>query len=277
MFLLALDVGNTSITIGIFRGRRLAAQGRISTHTVRPSTGSGRTGRQIASNLRVLFRKKGIALQDVQAVIVSSVVPKATVALKKALRSLKLPKPLVLGENVKAPIINRYRIPSQVGQDRLCNAVAACELYGGPAIVADFGTALTIDLVSARREYLGGVIVPGMEMALEALHSRTALLPKIRLAPPKELLGRDTASSMRSGIFYGYGALCDGIVGLFKKKHVRGAKVIATGGCAGLVAPFSRTIQKVNPNLTLQGLGLIYRGIKKDLDNQREICKILFR
>lgn len=246
--LLALDVGNTSITVGCFRGRRLVGQGRMPTHPTASASYKGRIKR--------FLRSKRI---EPQAVIISSVVPKATAALKKSLHSLKLPKPLVLGQNVKAPIINQYRIPSQVGQDRLVNAVAACELYGGPAIVADFGTALTIDLVSAGREYLGGVIVPGMEMALEALHSWTALLPKIRLAPPKELLGRDTASSMRSGIFYGYGALCDGIVGLFKRKHAKGAKVIATGGYAGLIAPFARSIQIVNPNLTLQGLELIYR------------------
>ena len=247
--LLAIDVGNTSITAGVFRGKRLLGQGRIPT----------RTDRRLASDLKNVLRGKRIALQEIQAVIVSSVVPRATAYLRKALANLGLPKPLVLGQNLKAPIVNRYRIPSQVGQDRLVNAVAACELYGGPAIVADFGTALTIDLVSRRREYLGGVIVPGMEMALEALHSRTALLPKIRLARPAELLGRDTAGSMKSGIFYGYGALCDGIVGLLKKSHARGAKVIATGGHVRLIAPFARSIQIVNPNLTLQGLAIVYK------------------
>jgi type III pantothenate kinase len=193
-------------------------------------------------------------------VIVSSVVPKATVSLKRALRSLGFPRPLVLGETIQAPVINRYRIPSQVGQDRLVNAAAAYFLYGGPAIVVDFGTAVTIDLVNRGREYLGGLIVPGMEIALEALSSRAALLPKIKLTPPRELLGRDTVSSMKAGLFHGYGLLCDGIVHRLKAKYAPKAKVIATGGHARLIAPFCRTVQVVNRELTLRGLELTYRN-----------------
>ena len=190
-------------------------------------------------------------------VIVSSVVPKATKRLKRVLKDMGAPKPVIIGETLKAPIANRYRVPSQVGQDRLVNAVAACELYGAPAIVVDFGTAVTFDLVSAKREYLGGLIVPGMGIALEALSARAALLPAIKMEPPKELLGRDTVSSMRSGLFYGYGALCDGIVRLLKTKYAKGAKVIATGGHAKQIAPFCRTIKIINPELTLQGLRII--------------------
>ena len=251
--LLAIDVGNTNITVGIFRGEKLVARGSILTRETRP-----------AAALRRLLRKLKVPLDAVEGVILSSVAPRATTALKSALKTLVKGNPMVLGENIRAPVINRYRIPSQVGQDRLVNAAAAFYRYGGPAIVVDFGTAVTIDLVNRRREYLGGLIVPGIGIALEALSSRAALLPKIRLAPPKEFLGRDTISSMRSGIFFGYGALCDGIVRQMKDQWVPKAKVIATGGHSSLIAPFCRTLQVINPDLTLQGLELTYRKTKKN-------------
>lgn len=249
--LLALDVGNTSITAGLFRGKRLAARGRIPTR----EPGAERYARALRGLLRELRAPPG----KVEAVIISSVVPRATVALKRALPGLVRPKPLVVGEGLRAPVINRYRVPAQVGQDRLVNAAAASFLYGGPAIVVDFGTAVTLDLVTRRREYLGGLIVPGLEIALEALASRTALLPRVRLTPPKEFLGRDTQASMLSGLFYGYGALCDGLVATLKRRHAPRAKVIATGGHATLIAPFCSSIRIVNPDLTLQGLRLIYQ------------------
>ena len=240
--LLAIDVGNTNLTAGLFRGARLVARGRILTH----------------GSLQALFRSLKVRPKELEGVILSSVVPRATDSLKRALKRLRL-KPWVLGENLRAPIKNRYRIPSQVGQDRLANAVAAFEIYGGPAIVVDFGTAVTLDLVSARCEYLGGLIVPGVGIALEALISRTALLPKITLVPPLEFLGRDTRQSMKSGIFHGYGALCDGVVAGLKSRYAPRAKVIATGGHSRLMARYCRSVQIVNPDLTLLGLMLIYR------------------
>ena len=246
--LLAIDVGNTNITVGIFRGELLAARGWIATEETRT-----------AGALRRLLGRLKVPLEAIEGVIVSSVVPGSTSALKSALKTVVKLKPLVLDENIQAPVINRYRIPSQVGQDRLVNAAAAYYRYGGPAIVVDFGTAVTIDLVNGRREYRGGLIVPGIGIALEALSSRAALLPTIRLRPPKEFLGRDTVSSMRSGIFFGYGALCDGIVRRIRADFAPKAKVIATGGHSTLIAPFCRTLEIVNPDLTLQGLELTYR------------------
>lgn len=240
--LLALDVGNTSVAVGLFRGRRLLRRGRFP--TARPHLLARAVGR----------------LGSLDGVILSSVVPAVIPSLIGVARAAGWPTPWVVGKDLKAPVINRYRIPRQVGQDRLVNAAAAFHLYGGPAIIVDFGTAVTIDLVSARREYLGGLIVPGMEISLETLVDRTALLPEIRLDPPREFLGRDTRSSMRSGLFYGYGALCDGLVTQLKKKHAPRARVVATGGHARLIAPFCRTVQKVNSNLTLQGLELTYRS-----------------
>lgn len=243
--LLALDVGNTTITLGLFRGRQLVKRGRFPTH-------------RVAS-----YRGALSGWKAVEAVVLSSVVPAVTPSLIGAARAAGLPRPLVVGKDLHAPVINRYRIPAQVGQDRLVNAVAAFFFYGGPAIIVDFGTAVTVDLVSARREYLGGLIVPGLEMALSALAERTALLPKIPLSPPRAFLGRDTASSMRSGLFYGYGALCDGLVRELKRKHAPRARVIATGGHAGLIAPFCRSVQIVNSDLTLQGLERTYQLAKK--------------
>ncbi|MBI3323363.1 MAG: type III pantothenate kinase [Candidatus Omnitrophica bacterium] len=254
--LLAIDVGNTSISVGAFRGKRLVSRGRIPTRGPRPE------GRYAAA-LRALLRGLRAAPAQVDGAIISSVVPRATAALKRALRGLIRPRALVLGENVQAPVINRYRVPSQVGQDRLVNAAAACFLYRGPAIVVDFGTAVTLDLVSRRREYLGGLILPGLEIGLEALAARTALLPRIQLAPPREFLGRDTRGSMRSGLFYGYGALCDGLVAAIKRRHAPAAKVIATGGHAALIAPFCRSLRIINPDLTLQGLLLTYQKVEK--------------
>lgn len=256
--LLAIDVGNTSIAAGVFRGRRLISSGRIPTRKLgspgrRPASAKGS-----ARALRALLRTLRVSAGDLQGVIISSVVPQVTGPLVRALQAVGLPRPQVLGRDLQAPVVNLYRIPSQVGQDRLVNAAAACFLYKGPAIVVDFGTAVTIDLVNGRGEYRGGMIVPGLEISLEALATRTALLPRIPLAPPKEFLGRDTRSSMASGLFFGFGALCDGLVRRLKAQYAPRAVVIATGGHAALIAPFCRTVQKVNSELTLQGLALTY-------------------
>ena len=244
--LLAVDVGNTTITAGLFRGSRLVARGRVPTH----------------GSLQSLLRAVKASPRRLDGVILSSVVPRATVSLKRSLKQLRL-KPLILGENIRAPIKNRYRVPSQVGQDRLVNGVAAYFLYTGPAIVVDFGTAVTLDLVSARQEYLGGLIVPGVGIAVDALVSKTALLPKIDLTPPSEFLGRDTRQSMLSGLFHGYGALCDGIVAGLKRRHAPKARVISTGGHCRMMAPYCRSVQIVNPDLTLHGLRLTYEKARK--------------
>ncbi len=245
--LLAIDVGNTNVTVGVFRAGRLVRRGRM------PTEGS----------LRALLSRMKVPPKAVDGVILSSVVPRATLSLKRVLKGLVRPKPLILGETVRAPIKNCYRIPSQVGQDRLVNAAAAFFLYGGPAIIVDFGTAVTIDLVSARQEYRGGLIIPGVGVALEALVSRAALLPEIELSPPREFLGKDTRQSMRAGLFYGYGALCDGLVSRMKARYAPSAKVIATGGHCRLIAPYCRTIQIVDPDLTLRGLRFIFEKLPK--------------
>jgi len=241
--LITIDIGNTSIAFGVFQGKKLKSTWRVST--------------------RGVFSKKAIRLPNhIDAAIISSVVPKATPIIKKLIiKKLKI-RPLVLGENIKAPIKNLYRNPKQVGQDRLVDAVAVKELYSCPAIVIDFGTAITFDVISKKGEYLGGIIVPGIETSVRALSKQAALLPIIKVSAPRELVGKDTINSMKSGIFHGFGALCDGLVAKLKAKYGP-MRVIATGGHARLMSKFSRSIDKVNPNLTLQGLRIIHEKILK--------------
>lgn len=236
--LLTIDIGNTSIAFGIFQGRKLKSAWKVSTQAA-------------LSNKPIRLPK------DIDAAIISSVVPKATPIIKKVVAKKYKFRPLVLGENIKTPIKNLYRESKQVGQDRLVNAVAAKELYGYPVIVVDFGTAITFDVVSKKGEYLGGIIVPGIEISLEVLSTKAALLPRIKLSPPKELLGRDTVSSMKSGIFYGFGSLCDCLIDKLKEEFGK-QPVIATGGHSRLIAKFCRSIDSVCPDLTLRGLRIIF-------------------
>ena len=236
--LLAVDIGNTSISFGIFSGKTLVRCWKVST-------------RDMISGKPVGFPKTKIT-----RCIISSVVPKATPVVKRAVFRKYGIKPLVLGEDIKAPITNLYKKPRQVGQDRLVDAVAVKELYGYPAIVVDFGTAITFDVVSKKGEYLGGLIFPGIETSLNALSERAALLPRISVTPPKGLVGRDTTDSIRSGVFYGIGSLCDGIISKLMAKYGK-TRVIATGGHASVIAKFSGTIKLINPHLTLHGLRII--------------------
>ena len=240
---LAIDIGNTSIHAGLFEGRRLRR--RLSVPT--------RLARQPAALRR---RLAGLGRGAAQAVI-CSVVPWATPCVVRALRAAGCPRVRVVGRDLRVPLKNRYRYPRQVGQDRLVGAYAAWRAYKRACIVCDFGTAITIDLVTARGEYLGGVIAPGLGISLEALASRTALLPKVTLRQPPEPLGRDTANSIRAGVLYGCAALCDGLVGRLKARYAPKALVVATGGSSALIAKHTRSIVRLKPNLVLAGLDLL--------------------
>lgn len=243
--LLTIDIGNTTIAFGVFKAKKLISKWKIPTQEA------------LAKKAILLKRQKGIT-----AAIISSVVPKVTPIVKKDIVKKFKIHPLVLGENIQAPIRNLYRNPNQVGQDRLVNAVAVKELYGSPAIVIDFGTAITFDLISKKGDYIGGIIVPGIETSIKALSAKAALLPKVKLLPPKTLVGKDTANSMRSGICYGFGALCDGLVLRLKERYGE-QKVIVTGGNAHLITGFSGVCENISPNLTLYGLGIIYEKLDK--------------
>lgn len=244
--LLAIDIGNTNINVGLFRGSRLLKKCLISTVP-------GDYKRQL---------KKMTGRNNACDAIVCSVVPKATLLMERSLKELSGKAPYVIGKDVSVPIKNLYRKPKQVGYDRLVNAYAAVALYGAPLIAVDFGTAVTFDAVSGNKEYLGGMILPGLAISLDVLNERTALLPKVRLELPRELIGRDTKSSMLSGIVYGFAALTDDLAVRIKKEIGKGAKVIGTGGNIGLIGRYCRSINKVDRDLTLKGLNLIYNFIR---------------
>jgi len=237
--MLTIDIGNTTIHLGVFEGRRLRTFFSLPTSMARTP-----------NRLRSRFAR----LSSVDEVILCSVVPWATSGVVRALRQAGVPRVRVVGHDVRVPLKNRYRYPRQVGQDRLVGAYAAWKVYRRDCIVCDFGTAITIDIVTKAGEYLGGIIAPGLEISLDALATRTALLPKVELRRPPELLGRDTANSIRSGLLYGCAALCDGLVTQLKRSYAPKAVVVATGGASSLVTSYMQTIDHVTPHLVLDGL-----------------------
>jgi type III pantothenate kinase len=194
-----------------------------------------------------------------KGVIIASVVPHATKIILKNLKTV-LPhiKPLVLGKNINVPVKNKYSIPSQVGQDRLVDAYAAIRLYGAPAIVVDFGTAITFNVISKNKEYLGGIILPGLATSLNALAEKTALLPKISLEKPAKLIGRNTKQSILSGIIFGFSSLADVLTAKIKHQIGRSAKVIATGGHSTIMKSYCSGFNAIDKDLTLKGLMMIY-------------------
>ncbi|MFH0839477.1 MAG: type III pantothenate kinase [Candidatus Omnitrophota bacterium] len=255
--ILAIDMGNTNITFGLFRGSRLVKSTRLSTAAVK------------SYNSFVQKASKGI---DVRAVAICSVVPKVTRALMPLLKRHFNSNVFILGKDIKVPIKNLYKNPRQVGQDRLVAAYAAHALYAhsSPVVVIDFGTAVTFDVVSKKGAYLGGLIVPGMEMSLEALSKKAALLPKVRLEKPSFILGKTTKDSMISGVFYGYAAMCDGLVARLKKRFGRKFYVVATGGNARRISPLSSSIDKVDEDLVLKGVNLAFlRGDRRQFSRNQ--------
>jgi len=250
--LLAIDIGNTNINVGLFQGNRLLRRFIIPTK---------------AKEYK-LHLQKIIARNNIHDAIICSVVPDVTKILEKDFKKLLGKQPYIIGKGVKVPIKNLYRKPKQVGQDRLVNAYAGVMLYGAPLIAVDFGTAVTFDVVSRKKEYLGGMILPGLGISLDALNQRTALLPKIKLSKPKEFIGRDTKSSMLSGIVYGFVALTDDLVIRIKKKIGKNAKVIGTGGNIDLIGKYCKQIDKTDKDLTLKGLNLVYRVTICGLENR---------
>jgi type III pantothenate kinase len=245
--ILTIDIGNTTTNFGLFEGAKLKSQFSVGTQT-------GRTPDELTLQLKALARTKRLHLTKAKQILVCSVVPRMTSVLTESLRSLRAVPLRIVGQDLTVPLVNKYRYPEQVGQDRLVGAYAAWHTYQQDCIVADFGTAITIDIVTKQREYLGGIIAPGVDISLEALAARTALLPKVDLREPPELLGRDTANSIRSGVFNGCIALVDGLVTRLKKEYAPHAKVVATGGASPLIAKHATTIDALRPHLVLEGL-----------------------
>ncbi len=246
--LLAIDIGNTNISFGLSR----CPNQSISTFNIP-------TQQYTLNKLKAKLGK--IVPNDA---IICSVVPKRTGLLSQGLKTLFAKKPYIIGRDIIVPIKNLYHNPKQVGQDRLVNAYAASKLYGAPLIAVDFGTAITFDVVSRKSEYLGGMILPGLKMSLEALNKRTALLPKIKLEKPNDFIGKDTKNSMLSGIIYGFSSLTDELIMRIRKVVGRTTVAVATGGNAEFCSKYCRRIDKIDTNLTLKGLNMLYLYYKKN-------------
>lgn len=247
-YLLAIDIGNTNITAGIFKGAKLLGKTKVPTYSYS----------SYIRRFKTLVKEVGLEVSRVNETIVSSVVPLAlarfVVELRKMSGTIKI---TIIGRDLKVPIRNMYRIKNEVGQDRLVNAFAAKVLYGTPAVIVDFGTAITFDIISKRGDYLGGLILPGIELSLSSLYRNTALLPKVELENASSIIGKDTVNSMRGGILFGFGAMCNGLVAQYKKILGKSTKVIATGGNSKLVKRYAKSIRYVDEDLTLKGLQLI--------------------
>ena len=250
--LLALDVGNTQTVIGLFEGAELLSHWRIATP---PNT--ERTSDEHALVVSQLLGLEGYRVQSVTGIAISSTVPSLTATLRAMARRWFEVPTMVLEQGVDSGVAILYEDPREVGADRVANAVAALDKYGGPAVVVDFGTATTFDALSSKGEYLGGAIVPGIEISMDALFGRAAALRRVELVEPSRVIGRTTVESIQAGAVYGYTALVDGLVGRFQGE-LGDCVVIATGGLSGLIAPLSETIQHDEPWLTLHGLRLVF-------------------
>jgi type III pantothenate kinase len=249
--LLCIDIGNTNIVLGFYRGEELVAQWRIATDLRRMPD-------EYAVTLRGLFHHNGLSSADVSGVAISSVVPPLTGTFEKLCQDYFHQTPLVVDAGIKTGVRIRYDNPLEVGADRVVDAVAALHLYGAPACIVDFGTATTFDALSAEGDYIGGAIAPGIIIAAEALYARTAKLPRIDLVRPPRVIGTNTVQSMQSGVLFGYVGLVESMVKRFRKELGKGMKVIATGGLAPVIAQETNVLEIVDPWLTLKGLRLIW-------------------
>lgn len=246
---LTVDIGNTTIALAVVKNNKVLSVKRLDTVVK-----SDQLKLQLAGVLRGFKRKHG----SIANAIICSVVPQVVGTVKRVIKQELKAKVVVVGEDIKVPVINRYKNPRQVGQDRLVGAYAAMKLYGKPAIIIDLGTAITFDAVSRKGEYLGGIIVPGLRLSAESLFLKTALLPEIVIKAPKSVIGRTTQESMLSGLFYGYGSLCRGIIDLISG-HIKGKpKVVMTGGHTHLMKKFiDRKIRVIDEDLVFKGLSLL--------------------
>lgn len=250
--LLAIDVGNTSIAIGVYKGDALIGNWRMS--TVKERT-SDETGMFLLS----LLSYSNIRTEEIKDVIICSVVPPAMHSIINAIMKYFNKKPILVEPGVKTGINIKYENPREVGADKIANAVGALKLYNSSVIIVDFGTATTFCAINSRRDYLGGIICPGIKISAEALFNKASKLPRIEIVKPRNIIGKTAVSSMQSGILYGFVGQVDYIVSLMKQEMAEPEiVVVATGGMAKLIASESKTINEVNTFLTFDGLKAIY-------------------
>jgi type III pantothenate kinase len=242
--LLAIDAGNSAVKLGIFQGPELLKSWRLH-----------------HDELRTPLDLAGLNPQDIDAIIISSVVPPLNDTLRSLAKDHFNVTPIFVDHTTAKGLTILYDRPSELGTDRIVSAVAAVEKYGAPCIVVDFGTATTFNAINSRREYLGGIIAPGLMTSADALFTRAAKLPRVEIERPKKVIGTSTVEAMQSGIFYGYAGLVDGLIGRMFEAMGETPRVIATGGLAFLMKHASKYVFEVDENLTLDGLRILYEKV----------------
>ena len=257
--ILAVDVGNTNTVLGVYDEGTRKVDWRISTD-------KDKTSDEYGILFKSLFSFGGISLEQITGIIISSVVPPVVTVLQRTAERFFNLEPLIVGPGIKTGLNIKVDNPREVGADRIVNAVAAYHLYGGPLIIVDFGTATTFCAISEDGDYLGGVIAPGIGISIEALFEKAAKLPRVEIVRPERVIGKDTVSSMQSGIVFGFVGQVDGIVRRMKSEFRLPPMVLATGGFASLIARESETIKEVNTLLTLEGLRIIHHMNRKGVE-----------
>ena len=260
--LLAIDVGNTQTVIGMFAAGPASLTGRWTpelVHQWRISSNAERTADEMAMLISQLLDLQGLNVaQVVDGIAVASVVPRTTAALREMTERWFPVTTVIVEPGIRTGMKIVYDNPQEVGADRIADAVAAYDLYGGPTIVVDFGTATTVEAISAKGEYLGGAIVPGIEISLDALFERAAALRRVELVEPRNVIGKNTVEALQSGALYGFAGQVDGLCARFEEQ-LGESTVVATGGLAGLMVPLTESIDHHEPWLTLNGLRIIFQ------------------
>jgi type III pantothenate kinase len=253
--LLAIDAGNTNTALAVFEGEKLLAHWRLTTDV-------SRTADDYGVQTRSLFQLEDLDLNDLKAIVIASVVPPLNLTLTRMAEVYFKLTPFFVDHNARTGLTIRYDPPSDLGADRIVDAVAAVAKYGAPCIVVDFGTATTFNVIDAAGEFIGGAISPGLKTCGDALFARTAKLPRVEFERPATVIGSSTVAAIQSGLYHGYAALVDGVLGRMMLELGETPHVIATGGLAHTIAPASQYIEEVDDTLTLEGLRLVYERIK---------------